>query len=75
MTSLLKELRSVRLFGLAAFDTVGTFVLAWWLSQRLQIKPTIGIPAVFLAGELVHIGLEIPTPVTNKILQLDTKIE
>lgn len=49
-----KGIHSVRIFGLAAVDTIGTIIIAYLLSRYMKWNPWYTILSAFVIGELLH---------------------
>jgi hypothetical protein len=62
------QLRSYRLFGVSAFDFLGTVLIATSVANYYK-WPLLETNAAFIgAGVVVHHSLGIETPLTKKVL-------
>lgn len=66
--------------GIALFDLVGTFVIAWILEETLhvtrvlKITKTLYYSSLVMLGVIVHILIGQPTFLNNKIFSIDFNI-
>lgn len=68
--STLEEIRKYRIpvVNLAIFDTVGTAVGAYYLSQYMEWDLSTTLLYTFAAAEVIHIAAGVETPITRGLI-------
>lgn len=56
-----------RVYGLAVIDIVGTIVIALFIAKRYNFNKTKTLIFAFILGEVVHVVLDIDTPITKML--------
>jgi hypothetical protein len=70
--STIEEIRKIRIGPYAAFDTISTIVIFYFLSKRCNINPLI-YSGGFVLGIITHRIFKVDTPMTRQLFENDLK--